>query len=159
MAMNIPWYEPQDAVRPREAHDGQADVLREEQHGRLLPTTGAVLDGGLGLGGLLLVEDGAAVVRVLGEVGGQTGEDGADAAADDDVLTAEPLRARRGGDAKLGVSIVVAGVDVLFVVVGVRHGRRCVVGRHVCGVSGKDGVLFSYTEDEEGGREYIWLLG
>ena len=43
--LNSPGNKTQDAVRPREAQDGQTDVFGKEQSGSYLPAAGAVLDG------------------------------------------------------------------------------------------------------------------
>ena len=59
-------HQPEEAVGPGEAHDGQADVLAEEQRRRLLPAAGAVLDRRAVLGRQLPVEDGLARLLAVG---------------------------------------------------------------------------------------------
>lgn len=89
----------------------------------LLPATSAVLDGGIGLGFSLFVEDGAAViVRVRGRgVGDGRGQHRSDAPTDGDRGAAEPSCASRG-DGALDVGAM-AVVDLLLVVVGGGRGR------------------------------------
>lgn len=105
----------------------------------LLPAAGAVLDGGVGLGLSLLVEDGAAViVRVRGRgVGDGRGQHGCDARADGDGGAAKPSCApRRDGALEVGA---VAIVDLLLVLICGGWGR-CVrhdecVERDICGAA------------------------
>lgn len=116
--------EAEDTVRPGETHNGEADVLGEEQGSRLLPGAGSVLDVVARLGGDLLVEDRIArVLRVRGLVPDKLGELSNTGPDGDTTAAKEGRPCGRGSGGVVGVALCVRGIEGDFDLFVRRHGE------------------------------------